>query len=521
MKKRALILLLTLGLVASLLSACGNGGSKENQNKSENTSKATPTADSESETGTNKFADRDPVTLEVLMFGDSTTEQSKAVSEALSKITREKINADVNITFVNFGSYTTQLNLMLSSGQQLDVFSPFTLGAGTFANSGQTLPLDDLLKEYGKDTLSAISEEDWACASVNGKIYGVPSNKDKAYSLGFQMRKDILDELGIDVADIKSFDDLHDVLAKVKEAHPDVYPVISNGGGTFTYLAVDNLGTNATGVLLDPWGSDSLKVEDLISSDYFKNLTTMMYKWAKEGLIMPDASANTEGTSTLIGSGKGFGFFTHLTKSESGYDAEASQSLGTKLVNWVYKQPISTTSAVGLVWSIPTTSVDPERAMALLDLMYNDPEVSNLCINGVEGLHYQMIDKDKGIIDYPEGKDISTIGYNRIAWGWPNEQISYIWKGSSETLWSDLKSFNAGAAQSPAKGFSFDSTNVLNEVTACNNVNGKYYNALLGGQLDPEVTLPKYEKELKDNGLDTIMAEKQKQLDAWAAAKSK
>lgn len=522
MKRRMLALgLIGCMLVASLSGCSSKTAQKEpaKQEQSVNTATAEP-AETEGASG-HDFSDREFTTLKILMFGDSTADQAKKVSEALSKITREKLNCDVDITFVGFGSYTTQLNLMLSSGEQLDLFSPFVLGAGSLANAGQILPMDDLLATYGKDTLNAISEEDWQCAKINGEIYGVPCNKDKAYNLSFTMRKDILDELGVSVDSLTSFEDLQALLTNVKKAHPQMYPVVSNYGGMFTYLPTDSLGSG-NGVLLDPYNSTSLKVENLVASDYFNNLCNTMYSWAQDGLIMPDASTNTEGYSSLIGSGKAFGYFIHTKQAASGYNAGATAENGTEMVSWIYKEAISVTSAVALVWSIPTSSVDPERAMALLDLMYNNPEVSNLCIYGVEGEHYQIIDKEKGIIDYPEGVDASTVGYtSSVAWGWPNEQISYIWKGNSETAWSDLNAFNASAKQSPAKGFTFDSSMVINEETACSNVNSKYYNALLGGQLDPKEAIPKYLQELKDNGIDTIIAEKQKQLDAWATSNKK
>ena len=47
----------------------------------------------------------------------------------------------------------------------------------------------------------------------------------------------------------------------------------------------------------------------------------------------------------------------------------------------------------------------------------------------------------------------------------------------------------------------------------------KYKNALDCGSLNPEEAVPKMMQELKDAGIDTIIAEKQAQLDAWAAAK--
>ena len=61
-------------------------------------------------------------------------------------------------------------------------------------------------------------------------------------------------------------------------------------------------------------------------------------------------------------------------------------------------------------------------------------------------------------------------------------------------------------------------TNVQNEVTACANVTAKYGPALQCGSLDPETTIPKFLDELKAAGADTIIAEKQRQLDDWLEA---
>ena len=57
----------------------------------------------------------------------------------------------------------------------------------------------------------------------------------------------------------------------------------------------------------------------------------------------------------------------------------------------------------------------------------------------------------------------------------------------------------------------------MNQVTACQNVSSAYRTALIWGSIDPEENLPKYIEELKAAGIDEIIAEKQKQLDAFLA----
>ena len=48
----------------------------------------------------------------------------------------------------------------------------------------------------------------------------------------------------------------------------------------------------------------------------------------------------------------------------------------------------------------------------------------------------------------------------------------------------------------------------------------KYENALGTGSIDPATALPAFLQELEDAGVNDIIQEKQKQLDAWLASNS-
>ena len=100
-------------------------------------------------------------------------------------------------------------------------------------------------------------------------------------------------------------------------------------------------------------------------------------------------------------------------------------------------------------------------------------------------------------------------------WTVPNAWIAPIGEKDEEGKWEKLRAFCDSAYVSPALGFTFDSSKVVNEITACNNVIAKYEVGLRWGMLNPEETLPKFNEELYSAGLQTIMDEKQAQLDAF------
>ena len=72
------------------------------------------------------------------------------------------------------------------------------------------------------------------------------------------MRKDILDECGIDVSSITDYKDLTDVYATVKEKYPDMVMMASNNSATpDTKYEMNDTLTDGFGVLMDH-GQDTL-----------------------------------------------------------------------------------------------------------------------------------------------------------------------------------------------------------------------------------------------------------------------
>ena len=497
-KKKAMALLLVSVMAGSMLAGCGSDNA------------------SSSNDGSSKSADssnQDSYTVKILAPGDASTDDCAKISEAASKITEEKFNTKVELTRVGFGSYDQQVNLTLASSEKLDLMYEYCGNVTSAISSGQIVPITDYLDSYGSDMKSQISDSDWKCVTFNGDIYGVPANKEKATGWGFAMNKEMADATGIDYSSIKTEEELEPLLEKVKEMYPDVYPIVSNNGSMSLMTDQDDLGGDIGS--LESASGDNTTVINYYGTDEYMNEMKLRYDLAKKGLLMPDASTSTENANSLIGAGKGFGRFTN---TKPGIEKEMEKEVGKEVVVLEMVKPYTTTTRVDIVWYVPHNSEKPERAVQVLNEIYTNPDLANLFINGLEGKHYEFVDKEKGIVNYPEGVNASNTGYTSLPWAWPNETISYIWEGLDSDIWDQIQEFNKDATVSPAKGFAWDNTEVQNEVTACANVVAKYGPALECGSLDPETTIPKFLDELKAAGADTIIAEKQKQLDAWLEA---
>lgn len=278
----------------------------------------------------------------------------------------------------------------------------------------------------------------------------------------------------------------------------------------------DDLGADI-GSLEDCTNPDDTTVVNFFATDTYKDIVERRYAWTQKGLIIPDASSTSEDSSAQIAAGKGFGMFTN---TKPGIEGELEKKTTKEMLVFTLTPVYTSTTRLDILWYIAHNSEKPERAVQVLNEIYTNPELENICINGIEGKHFEIKDESKGIVGYPEGVDGTNTGYPSYPWAWPNEMISYTWEGDPEDIWQQTSDWNDSAVISPAMGFSWDNSSVLNQVTACKNVKSKYENALGTGSIDPATALPAFLQELEDAGVNDIIQEKQKQLDAWLASNS-
>ena len=512
--KRIGFLTMTLLLAASF-SACRPDGAISSESVPPKES-GSPKESVQQEKESAPEAGQEPLALVVTALGDASTEACVQVSEAASKILQEKYNTSVTLLRYGYLEYDKQLQLMLASGEKLDLMSSgfSSCNLDNLSSGGQVLSLNELLETTEPELYEAIGEDNWKCMQRDGNIYGVPNGKELASGYGFCCVTELLGQVDYDTGSIREEKDLTGLLRAVKQKFPDLDPVVTSGGmmgGTMAYM--DNLG-GGYGVLED-CRTDQTQVVNWFATDTYKEICQLHYEWAQEGLIMPDASSNAEPANTLIAAGTAFGYFHN---NKPGIENEDKNATGKDMTMIPIIDAYSTTSNVSNCWMIPYQSEKPERALQVLKEMYTNPELANLVAYGLEGKHWKYVDEAEGLIDFPDGVSASTTEYSIAPWAWPNELITHVFgAGEDPELWSKTVEFNKMAYQSIGKGFSFDTAGVLNEIAACNNVSAKYDKPLMAGALDPEEALPKFLAELEAAGVTTVIGEKQRQFDAWLA----
>ena len=532
MAKRIVSLLLAALLVMSL-AACGGEGSSPAASGGAESPAASDAQESKAEDGSASSAAaestgedlREPelVTLDLVTMASGKEDSGVAqVEEAMNAILEEKFNVNVNLTFYPFGSYAEQTTLLLSAGEGVDLIAVYMIPYASCATSGQIMPIDDLMEKYGQGVVEQLGWDIINCGRVDGELYGLSQGRDLAQAQGFEYRLDLAEKYDLDMDSVKTLEDLHEKLLVIKENEPDVWPVSVSAGENIRNWGWDALGDEMVNLGVLPDFAKDTTVVNLYETDQYKDLVTTMYNWMQEGLIQADAVNTTETGSTLMDAGTAFGTFSNLKP----YYAEENNPNRVNRIGTVEILPALATTgfATMALWSIAGSCEHPEAAMKVLNELYINPELNNLYMYGIEGVHYQVIEEGavtngQDRIDYVDGLDANSTTYRKSgAWMLPNQFIGDIWGPDLPAdYWDATREFNQSSAKSAAFGFSFDATKTPNEIAACTNVVNKYHKALVCGALDPEETLPKFNQELKDAGLETIIAEKQAQLDAWLA----
>jgi putative aldouronate transport system substrate-binding protein len=457
--------------------------------------------------------------LVVPFFSAAKLNDLSIVTEELNKIARAEAGVEFTLVPLDWSAWDQQINLMISGDEKLDLLPVLGENYATTIGQGKVLPMDDYLKsDSGRQITADIGDTFMSASYSGGKIYGVPSIRDMSRSYGLCMRKDLLDKYNIDISAYATLDDLDAMFAIIKAGEPDmymVYPAINFQGLVQTLFHFhDPLGDDL-GVLMN-LGQDNLEVVNLYATREYSDYVHRIRQWYLRGYIPRDAITTQDQGATMVKNGQNFSFSSNF---KPGYASDSLSTLGYEMVTLNVVPPYTTTATVtALMWTLPITSKNPAKAIDGLKLMYTNTDFINLIDWGIENKHYVKVPGYNNIIAYPNGVTYDNTGWDLNAgWIFGDQLKAFLWEGSPPDLNEQFKVFNGGGAVSKALGFQYDSSSVRTAIAAVNNVVEQYRLGLEYGVVDPDTELPRFIQALKNAGIDEIIAEKQRQLDAWAA----
>ena len=167
MKK--LISLVTAGMLAMSLAACGSSGSG-----------------SAAAGGSSASSEPTTVTVYCMSFNNipedsEVTRIENLMNDYLAK-TYPDDNIAIDIKLFGPAEYTQKVQLAMQSGDKIDAF--FERALVNDVASDMLAPMNDLLEKYGQEVTAKLKEDfdenPYTATTINGTIYAVPANKGMA-----------------------------------------------------------------------------------------------------------------------------------------------------------------------------------------------------------------------------------------------------------------------------------------------------------------------------------------------------
>jgi putative aldouronate transport system substrate-binding protein len=466
-----------------------------------------------------------PVELDYYYIGWPVTDL-QLVEDRVNAITQEAINATINLNLVDWGSYTDRMRVLIASGEQCDLM---LTDRGTWNNygaavaNGALLPLDDLLPEYAPNVWADIPQNIWDATRINGQIYGVPGRGNPVVAYGAWVRQDLMEKYEFDWTQAATYQDLEPFYDALVANEPDVTPIMSNAGGPHGSVwfpeawGIDPLGS-PQGVLGLRVNGDNSEVFATAWSDEYRQAIDLTRSWYEKGYFPvdppPDGDMQTDRAALR--------YSTMIWNRLPGYEdlVSANEWSGVPIVMLQLAPGIMTTGTVaGSLNGVCATSPNPERALMFLDLLNTNPELYNTLVWGIEGTHW-VWDESGNYVTQPEGMTADDVNaaYRGPEWVFGNQALKYPISAPEAARVDAWVEMQADALASPALGFTPDYTPVSTELAQVTSVLGQYGQPLRQGLVDPETALPEFQARLQEAGIDTIVAEIQRQYDEWRAA---
>jgi len=472
--------------------------------------------------GISSCAKAKPYEITWYFIGNGQQKDVKLVEDAANKyLAEKKLNATIKLQCYAWGDeYNNKLQLMISSGEAFDIC--FTSSWANYLRQnvakGAFLDITELVKKNAPKTWEQLHPSFITGSAINGKNYAIPANKELAHQWGLMFNKALVDKYKFDLTKVKTLADLEPMLKTIKDKEPGVTPFQNSGSeNADRLLDWDRIGDSGYPGSLYVNSTDMKVINELDTKEY-RDYIKLMRKYFQAGFINKDSVSTNYDWMTERKAGKCFVWSDSLKPFAN---EERTASYGLPLIQIEMTPPVVTTyDTTGSMQAISKTSKNPEMALKFLELFNTDPILNNLINFGVEGTHW--VKKGDNLIDFPDGITGQNSPYNPgTPWMFGNQYINYFRVGENTQKWEAFKKFNNDSIAAKSLGFNFDNEPVKSEIAACINVYREYNPGLVTGSVDPDKVLPEFLKKLTDAGVDKVIAEKQKQLDAWKAATKK
>ena len=209
MKKKQVLATLCAGMmVASVATGCGSAA----ESAADSTAASTDSTNASTEASSASTTADGKTQLNILWWGSQT--RHELTTQMLEKFQEENPDIEVVMDYSDWNGYWTKLPAQVAGGQTPDVFQMDYAKLAQYVENGVMAPLDDYVADGSLD-LSNVAQSVIDSGSIDGKLYAVSTGTNTPAML---YRKDILDDLGIEMPMNPTMSEYTDISKKVYEA---------------------------------------------------------------------------------------------------------------------------------------------------------------------------------------------------------------------------------------------------------------------------------------------------------------
>ncbi|MDR6549129.1 extracellular solute-binding protein [Paenibacillus qinlingensis] len=513
MKKLSMISLSGL-LAVSVLAGCSSTNDKPEAS-------ATSTTDAKGVKETAKA--NEVVTLKYVLPGNEPKDWP-AVKEAIDKkLQADGVNVKIVKEYIDWGAWEQKLNLKLSTGEEFDLFHVMNdmISLANYIGRGAVKDIGPEIAKYGPELKKAIPDSVWSGVQKDGKTFGIPSYwYEPAVDGSFTANRIMLNEAG--VKDVPKTQE--EMLAAMEKV------MATDKSATKPYLPIRGGLRDASDVLHRAYDSYPFAVKDKIAfidkdgkvkswaeTEEFKKDAAFFRTAYQKKLTNPDILVvKQEQIDKQIKSAVYpflFGTPNDVNEMKKTYPNMKDEDFTLQRLN--PDKPHYRMFNAKNVNAVAVNSKHPEAAVKLLNWLYSSQENYDLFMYGIEGKTYKKVG-DRGI-EYLKDTDGKTDLYKQDDWMIGN--LKYI-RIDPNTLSANKALFVAdpNAKTFFAADFFFDPTSVKAEMSNIQAVYTSDVMPIYDGVLDYDAKSKAAIDKLKAAGIDKVIAEYQKQLDAYKAS---
>ena len=458
------------------------------------------------------------VSMEVNSFTDEQANRDKVQGALNDYLVSINAGFKAELVPIAIGERATRLPLMLTDAENgIDLYtSRWYTTVPELVRTGQCISLEkykDVYPELWEMYPSAVYDT----CKVNGELYSMPDADAFSNFEVYTIRKDIAEEVGYadKEGELITLDELQDMMAKAEALHPEMAWI----GDMLlkALMGVDSLGDdNLIGVLMNR-GVDETQIVNYYETEDFKNYCLMARDWEEKGYFWDDPVQTFP--PSIDEGGRGAVAYETPSLVYAASQSTNHTSIYDLCTFKLTEDLVGSNACISGGWQISTGCKNPDAAMKFIYLCMTDEKVANFLALGVEGDMYTV--DENGCAWYADGISAENAGWQMIApWWFPNMCLTHPFETTSADAYKDLIAHwtDPNVKYSKGMGFVFDSTEVFDQLAACRAVVQEYRGGLLYGQYaDVEGTIAKFNEELKNAGIDEVIAAMQAQFDEFLA----